>query len=59
LRRWLTQINAVWGALRRMESRYWEDHVSLCAAEAFAEGDTVEKRHNFHELVETTGRMTR
>ena len=55
----LTQINAVRGALHKVEEQILRDHVSHCVADAFATGDVIEQRHKVEELIATIGRMTR
>ncbi len=55
----LHQLQAVKGALSRVESAILKDHAACCVADAIATNDSDDQRAKFHELVDLIERIKR
>lgn len=55
----LHQLQAVKGALSRVESAILKDHAACCVADAIAANDSDDQRAKFHELVDLIERIKR
>ena len=52
----LTQLQAIKGALARVETEVLKDHAACCIEAAIASGDETDQRAKFDELVELFGK---
>lgn len=55
----VTQIEAVRGALRRVEEDILRDHIGHCVAQALVSGDAAEQKQKIDELMDVLARSAR
>ncbi len=55
----VTQLSAVWAALRRAEEEILADHAAHCVENAIASGNKTEQRHKVNELMNVISRSNR
>jgi DNA-binding FrmR family transcriptional regulator len=55
----VTQISAVWAALRRVEEEVLRDHLAHCVEHAINSGDKADQRRKIAELMDVLGRADR
>lgn len=54
----VTALNAVRGAIKRVELLVLNDHVNACVKDSFESGSKKESRKKIEELIQLLGRMS-